>query len=351
MFQKRLRPLTGDVLLTIVGTIGRAAIVEEQRDLVFQRSVCVLRTNADRLLPNYLRFALESPSVQQQLVRETHQSAQGGVYLEALNDVEIPLRPLAEQQRVVDILERADRLRRLRRYALELSDAFLPAVFLEIFGDPRTSSHNFDTGSIDDVVQSCQYGTSERSNPDRRGYPVLGMGNITSTGEVDLTEFAYVDLPEADFVSLRLQRDDIIFNRTNSTELVGKTACWRSDMEAVLASYLVRIRLRAAVHPLFFVALLNTAYFKELFRLRCKKAVGQSNISPTLLKEFRIFVPPLSLQERFARLAERHDVLRKRQREALRQADHLFQSVLRRAFPLGRWRPSMSGGISKSENP
>ena len=158
------------------------------------------------------------------------------------------------------------------------------------------------------------------------------MGNITDKGSLDLSTFAYVELPKDEFEKLALKRGDIIFNRTNSTELVGKTACWNLDMEAVLASYLVRLRLKPEVIPEFFSALLNTGYFKNLFRNRCKKAVGQSNISPTLLKEFPAYIPPLPLQQKFAALVERVERLRAVQREALRQAEHLFATLLHRAF-------------------
>jgi type I restriction enzyme S subunit len=139
-------------------------------------------------------------------------------------------------------------------------------------------------------------------------------------------------LPKDEFQVLALHRGDITFNRTNSAELVGKTACWNLDMNAVLASYLIRLRLKPEVLSEFFTALLNTGYFKNLFRDRCKKAVGQSNISPTLLKEFPAYIPPLPLQHRFTALVERVARLRAAQREALRQAEHLFASLLHRAF-------------------
>ncbi|HXG88454.1 MAG TPA: restriction endonuclease subunit S [Vicinamibacterales bacterium] len=249
-----------------------------------------------------------------------------------LREYEFDLPDLSEQRRIADRLEHADRLRRTRLYAIGLTDTLLPAAFLELFGDPRTNPKGWDGGIIDDVVEFSQYGTSKKSNSARRGYPVLGMGNITERGSIDLSTLAYVDLPKSEFESLALQRGDIIFNRTNSTELVGKTACWNLDMNAVAASYLVLLRLKPRVLPEFFSALLNTGYFKNLFRDRCKKAVGQSNISPTLLKEFPVYVPPLPIQEKFAALVERVERLRGVQWEASRQAEHLFASLLHSAF-------------------
>lgn len=244
----------------------------------------------------------------------------------------IPFPSLPEQRRIAALLDKADRLRRTRRYAQQLSDTFLQAVFVQMFGDPVRNPMGWDGGTVHDVVESSQYGTSEKSNRDGKGYPVLGMGNITYTGDIDLENLAYVELSEKEFKELRLERGDIIFNRTNSTELVGKTACWNLDMDAVIASYLVRLILKPDALPEYFVALLNSRRFKQMFQERCKKAVGQSNISPTLLKEFPIIVPPLALQQKFARIVRQFERLRAQQREAKRQAEHLFQTLLHRAF-------------------
>ena len=223
-------------------------------------------------------------------------------------------------------------LLQLRRTAHDLGDALLQSVFLEMFGDVKTNSKNWDMCIIDDVVEFSQYGTSEKSNSEKRGYPVLGMPNITYEGRLDLEKLSYVDLSEKEFAQLKLERGDVIFNRTNSTELVGKTTYWNYGFDAVIASYLVKLKLKKEMLPEFFVTLLNMPHYKNLFQERCKKAVGQSNISPTLLKEFPIFVPPLSVQEEFAGVVARVESLRGRMGESERQVEGLFESLLAEAF-------------------
>jgi type I restriction enzyme S subunit len=135
-----------------------------------------------------------------------------------------------------------------------------------------------------------------------------------------------------EFAQLKLERGDVIFNRTNSTELVGKTTYWSQDFDAVIASYLVKLRLKKEMLSEFFVALMNMPHYKSMFQERCKKAVGQSNISPTLLKEFPIFVPPLSKQEEFASVVRRVESLRGRMAESERQVEGLFESLLSQSF-------------------
>lgn len=327
----------GDVLFAKITPCmenGKCAVASGLRNAVGFGSTefHVIRTR-EEVSPEWVYYFMRQEAVRQEAKRHmTGSAGQQRVPADFVAQVEIPLPPLPEQQRIAGILSRADRLRRLRRYALEMSDGYLQAVLLEMFGDPATNPMGWKQARIGDVVAISQYGTSAKSNSDKRGYPVLGMGNITYTGEIDLTNVAWVDLTVEEFAALRLEPGDIVFNRTNSTELVGKTAQWAYSLDAVLASYLVKLRLSNQVLPSYFVALLNTRYFKLMFQARCLKAVGQSNISPTLLKEFPMLIPPLSMQRSYQEVVDKHKRLRGQQREALRQAEHLFQTLLHGAF-------------------
>ncbi|MEE1252552.1 MAG: restriction endonuclease subunit S, partial [Bacteroidales bacterium] len=98
-----------DVLITIVGSIGRTAIVGDGIEVAFQRSVGILRP-LNIVLSSYLFYALQTSSSQKKLAARTSKSAQGGVYLGELSKIEIPIPTLTEQQRIVDILDRFDTL-------------------------------------------------------------------------------------------------------------------------------------------------------------------------------------------------------------------------------------------------
>jgi type I restriction enzyme S subunit len=116
-FQKRLRLAAGDVLLTIVGTIGRAAVVDAVYPLVFQRSVAIMRPRHGLLSARYLYHASQSQHFQDQLVRSSNQSSQAGIYLGKLKDVCVPVPSLAKQRRIAEIMDKADALRAKRRAA------------------------------------------------------------------------------------------------------------------------------------------------------------------------------------------------------------------------------------------
>jgi len=329
-FQKRLKPVPGDVLLTIVGTIGRTAIIDRDKPFVFQRSVCVLRPKKNVVISTYLKSALESDAVKSQFHVEKHEVAQAGIYLEALNEIKIPLPSLPEQARVTTPIDKADRLRRTRRYALELTDSFLPAAFLELFGDPVTNQKGWKVSPFGEVAPS-RLGKMLDANQQtgRHGRPYLRNENV-QWDRFDLTEVSVMDFDADDREAFLLSPGDLLICEGGEP---GRCAIWRGELpESYFQKALHRARpvLSKAI-PEYLVHL--------LWSLSRKGGLNDYVTSATIahltgekLKLMPIPVPPLPLQQKFAGLVERVERLRAVQREALRQAEHLFASLLHRAF-------------------
>src|SRR5206468_12602768 len=154
--------------------------------------------------------------------------------------VRVPVPPLPEQRRIAAILDKADAIRRKREQGIRLTEELLRSVFLEMFGDPSTNPKGWPIRSMADVVQETQYGTAARSNGDEQGMPVLRMNNITYGGEIDLSDLKCCEISEAERPQYTVRKDDLLFNRTNSPELVGKTAVWDRHDAYAYAGYLVR---------------------------------------------------------------------------------------------------------------
>ena len=104
---KRTNVEEGDVLLTIVATIGRSAVVKENRKVLLQRSVCALKPN-EKVLPGYLKYSLDKSEIQNYMIKNAHGSAQAGLYLNQVEEITIPLPPLSVQQRIVNVLDNFD---------------------------------------------------------------------------------------------------------------------------------------------------------------------------------------------------------------------------------------------------
>ncbi|MDP3244109.1 MAG: restriction endonuclease subunit S, partial [bacterium] len=184
------------------------------------------------------------------------------------------------------------------------------------------------TAPLGDVVEETQYGTSLKANEQSAGVPVLRMNNITYSGALDLTDMKHVEMPDEDFEQYSVRRGDLLFNRTNSQELVGKMGVWNRDEQVAFAGYLVRLRLKTdRADPTFIGAWFNTPQMKALLRTRAKPSINMSNINATEVLKFPVVLPPLVEQRRIAEVLDRAEALRAKRRAALAQLDALTQSL------------------------
>ena len=149
--------------------------------------------------------------------------------------------------------------------------------------------------NLEDIVCELKYGTSEKSLSVGK-IAVLRMGNITNVGTIDYSNLVYSSNNE-DIKLYSLEKDDLLFNRTNSSEWVGKTAIYKKEQPAIYAGYLIRIR-----PILIFSDYLNTVMNSSYYRNWCYNvktdAVNQSNINAQKLSQLMIPIPPLKEQER-----------------------------------------------------
>lgn len=192
---------------------------------------------------------------------------------------------------------------------------------------------SWKTVPLGDVVEETQYGTSLKANEGGVGVPVLRMNNITYTGSLDLTDVKHVQMPHEDIEQYSVRRGDLLFNRTNSQELVGKMGVWDRDDQFAFAGYLIRMRLKPdRADPQFVGAWFNTPEMKALLRTRAKPSISMSNINAKEALKFPLVLPPLAEQRRIAEVLDRAEALRSKRRAGLAQLDSLTQSLFLEVF-------------------
>jgi type I restriction enzyme S subunit len=186
---------------------------------------------------------------------------------------------------------------------------------------------------LGDIGFGFQYGTSNKSLK-TGDMPVLRMGNIQS-GEVDWKDLVYSSDPD-EIEKYTLVKGDLLFNRTNSRELVGKTALYRGDKPAIYAGYLVRFRMAGNILPDFSNAVMNSRLHADWCEEVRADALGQSNINATKLRGFRFPLPPLSEQNvivtKIKKLLALCDQLETQIEQNQAYAEQLMQAVLKEAF-------------------
>ena len=284
--------------------------------------------NLDR---SYLAWLLLSPHMVAQASSRATGANLPRLSPNALAELKIPLPRLPEQRRIAEILDKADALRVKRREALAQLDTLTQSIFLDKFGDPATNPKGWPVRTIRDLLESASYGTSEKAKATGE-FPVLRMNNITRTGEMDFAELKYMDLKEDQRERYLVRTGDVLFNRTNSAELVGKTAIYREANPIAYAGYLIRLRVNRKYEPVYLAAFLNTVYSKRVLRSMCKSIIGMANINAAELQALRIPVPPHPVQHEFAGCITAVEKLKATHRISLVKQDDLFSTLQQRAF-------------------
>jgi type I restriction enzyme S subunit len=242
-----------------------------------------------------------------------------------LTEYKIPLPPLEEQQRIADLLARADRLRRLRRYARELSDTYLQSVFVEMFGEPDRNPRGWDLVNLGNMITfmtSGSRGWAEYYSD--KGALFLRVQNV-GANQLLLDDVAYVQPPDnVEGRRTRVQSGDLLLSATAD---IGRTGVIPDNFpEAYINQHLFLIRLRN-INPVFVAGYFSTPSGKAQI-LRLDREGVKSGLNFDDAKGLIVFNPPQTEQEHFADIVQHYERLRAQQVEAERQAELLFQSLL-----------------------
>lgn len=221
-----------------------------------------------------------------------------------LNSIKIPLPILLEQKAIAEVLSTVDEAIQSVDRQIEKTERLKSGVMQKLLtkGIGHKEFKETDIGKIPevwevkklgDVLEMCQYGLSTKLS-DIGKYPIVKMDNIEN-GEVILKNAKRIDLDEKTFNNFKLKSGDILFNRTNSYELVGRTGIFLSEKDCVFASYLIRLRVKSeCIYSSFLTYLL--IHFNSEIRKLASRAVSQANINATNLQKFLIKTPPLQEQ-------------------------------------------------------
>ncbi|HDP6551022.1 TPA: restriction endonuclease subunit S [Escherichia coli] len=285
----------GDLLVGMDGDFNRE--YWKGTDALLNQRVCKITPNPETLdknfLYHFLQKELDKIHATTDVVTVKHLS------VKKIQDIKIRLPSLKEQKRIAAILDKADAIRQKREQAIKLADDFLRAKFLEMFGTPANNIHRFPKGTIRDLVDSVNYGTSAKDSIDSGEYPILRMGNITYQGRWDFTDLKYLDLSVKEKDKYLVKEGDLLFNRTNSKELVGKTAVYEEDRPMAFAGYLIRVRPNSIGNNYYISGYLNSIHGKITLMNMCKSIVGMANINAQELQNIEILIPPKHLQDEY----------------------------------------------------
>jgi hypothetical protein len=310
-----------------VGSLGR--VPEVPPDALTSPEYQVWRIRSG-LIPEYVEILIHLPFFLGLIDCHRVGAVKERLFTENLAEIPIPVLTEAAQRAVIDRWDRAQRdiaeaRKRVDRLKGEIDARFFrdlgltPAEELsqaKCFGvwwrdfqrwsvsynqaaraGADVSQGKYPVVALGAVLEVVQYGTSVKANTNGDGTPILRMNNIVS-GVLDTTSLKHVSLSERDRSRLLLQEGDLLFNRTNSKELVGKCAVFHETGAYVFASYLIRLRLRPNdALPDFVAYVLNSPIGRFQIDALSRQIIGQANINADEIRSLQLPLPPLPVQQ------------------------------------------------------
>ncbi|MFZ3466208.1 restriction endonuclease subunit S [Vibrio harveyi] len=253
-------------------------------------------------------------------------------------DHEIPLPPLDEQKRIAAILDKADAIRQKRKQAIELADAFLRSVFLDMFGDPVTNPKGWEKKKLKTLLSSVDSGKSPKCEPMPAAHDTWGVLKLSA-----VTSGTYISSENKAFsgsssliCKYEVRKDDLLFTRKNTRELVAAVAyVFDIDKKRALPDLIFRLNVKNTnqLNKLYLFGLLRDKSQRKVIQSIAGGAAGSMpNISKMRLLEIEVPVPDILTQEKYAEVVKRTHRLRTLMLDSKSKDAHLFNSVSSKVF-------------------
>ena len=310
-----------EVLLTCRGATCGAINVSEPYSWINGNAMVVQPKNND-IGKMYLQHLLKAVDWSKVITG----AAQPQITRQSLSPLDISIPPREEQERIVEELDCLSGIIEKKKQQLKELDALSESIFYQMFGDPITNEKGWEVKKLGEVANSVNYGTSSPATEDGY-YTYIRMNNLTYSGYLDLNDVKKIDVSENEIEKCIVRKGDILFNRTNSKDLVGKTALFDLDEEMIIAGYIIRVRVNTdVVLPIYVVRYMNTPFMKTYFRNLCKGAVNQANINSKELKAIPILMPHIELQQEYAEKIEAIEKQKELIKKSISETETLFNA-------------------------
>jgi len=296
--------------------------------------ISVLRADREKIEPRYLYHWFASPRIQATVRSFGQQTTNiSNLNVDRCLRLLLPLPPLPEQRRIAVILDKADELRAQRKDTIAQLDTLTQSIFLDMFGDPAANPRAWPITTLAEVLESIRNGANPEQHTQPEGWPVTRIETIAE-GRIDPERVRWTTPDPSLLSKFQLQAGDILFSHINSVEHIGKTALYLGQPEPLIHGInLLRLRPKSSVtRPRWLLHLLKHRQVRDHFRMRCKRAVNQASLNQQDIGGLLMILPPLELQDEFARCLDGIEELAHSQSASQNWLDNLFAALQHRAF-------------------
>ena len=304
--------------------IGRTTLNPAKSSVIGTMQYLIPKKN---VLPEYLFYAVSYMHLEKYYTGATIPH----IYFKDYKNEEFNLDNIEKQLEIIDVLGRCKKVIEARKQELVELDSLTKARFVEMFGDPVKNPKGWEVVTIGDIVTEVRYGTSKPAVEGGK-YPYLRMNNLTADGHLDLNDLKYIDIPDDEIEKCVVRKGDVLFNRTNSIELVGKTVVFDLQEDMIIAGYIIRVRLNKRLLPEILSQYMNLEALKDILRSMAKGAVNQANINAQELQSIKVYIPDMELQKQFIEMKNQVDKSKVAVQKALDETQILFDSLMQKYF-------------------
>lgn len=320
-----------DTLICVVGaTAGK--INRSRFECAIGRSVAAVRTCANQVEQNYLHAFLSTKVIE--LRNRSQGAAQAVITREMLQDIEIPLPPLAEQQRITALLDTADRILKQRESAIAKLDKLAQSVFVEMFGDPVKNEKLYRCEVLADVCKRIQIGPfgTQLHEEDyvENGIPLVNPTHIKKGKIYPNSKLTISPVKHASLSQYHMQEDDIVLGRRGE---MGRCAIVSKEQEKWLCgtgSLFFQLD-KNKIHPLYLFSVMSSQSMRKHLE-SVAQGVTMANLNKEIVGKIKIPLPPMQDQLDYARI----NVISKNQFEILslsiQNHTDLFSSLQHQSF-------------------
>ena len=326
----------GDLLIARSGATAGKSLLFKGLDepAVFAGYLIRFKLDTSRALPDFVGYYFKSNIYWKYINATKRAAAQPNINAKELASITIPLPSLGEQRRIVDLLSRAEGIVRLRREAEKKAAELIPALFLDMFGDPATNPKGWPVRKVADFVSRFEGGKNIQAGSENgSAYRILKVSAATS-GVYRESESKPAPDGYNPPLSHIVRAGDMLFSRANTEELVGATAIVGStDGKTLLPDKLWRFVWAEPVEPAYMHALFQSSRVRrELGKLSSGTSASMRNISQGKLFELVLPVAPYTKQKDFGERAAAVHSIQSQQSEATIKAKATFDALLAQAF-------------------
>ena len=288
-----------DILISVRAPIGALNFAKEE--CCIGRGLAALTPDRSKVSLEFIYWVLKCKKAE--LNSKGTGSTFKAISRKVLEETLVPAIDFEKQYEYAEILGKTYSV--IKKYKKELNclDGLIKARFVEMFGDPIQNPKGWEVVTIGDIVTEVRYGTSKPAVEGGK-YPYLRMNNLTADGHLDLNDLKYIDIPDDEIEKCVVRKGDVLFNRTNSIELVGKTAVFDLPEDMIIAGYIIRVRLTEKMLPEVLSQYMNLEALKGILRGMAKGAVNQANINAQELQSIKVYIPEMELQKQFVKMKE-----------------------------------------------